>query len=254
MSGLSRPGQADEVVAERLEEAGEPLDLRIAKDAGQGASHDDAVLERVAGARRRLRPVAEHPPLVVRRPRQVEGDEVQPGVGWQVDAVQRAQKISIAEDQGRRQPTVRQQILRPVEVGDHGIQESRPLDQSRFEIAPLLGADEKWDWVHPPRMRVVARLVVDVVGRAVLADKPLRGVPAGFDLGRRHGAESLQESLPVRADARRRVQHFVIDARNRRIGAGQVGGRRFHDPVLVYVRPIHRAGYSAARKRISHNI
>jgi len=53
-------------VALSAKERGQPLNLAIAERLGQAAQQDDAVLERVAGARRRLRAVSQDPPLTVR--------------------------------------------------------------------------------------------------------------------------------------------------------------------------------------------
>ena len=69
--------QRHQRVALSAEERRQPLNLAVAERFGQAAQQHDPVLERVAGARRRLRPVGEHPPLAVRRARQVDGVQVQ---------------------------------------------------------------------------------------------------------------------------------------------------------------------------------
>ena len=64
-------------VAEAAEEAGEPVDVHLAIDVGQRARGGDAVLQREAGARRRLGAVAEHPPVAVGAAAELEGAEMQ---------------------------------------------------------------------------------------------------------------------------------------------------------------------------------
>ena len=92
---------------ERLEERREPLDLERAIDVGHGAREREAVLQRVAGARRRLRAVAEHPPAPVGRAADVDGVEPQMRAAGRRDADQRPQEFRIAGDDRGRQPCPR---------------------------------------------------------------------------------------------------------------------------------------------------
>ncbi len=74
-SGSSR--QALQRVAEGAEEAGEAMDVDLGVEVGEDPGGRDAVLQREAGARGRLRAVAEHPPGAVGAAADLEGDEVQ---------------------------------------------------------------------------------------------------------------------------------------------------------------------------------
>ena len=108
-----RRRELDQRVAERLEEAGEPLDVEVAERLGQDARHHDPVLERIARARRRLRAVADHPPLPVRRAREVGGEGVQIAVARHAHAVTRPQEVRIAvHELGRQQRLAQQAPLR----------------------------------------------------------------------------------------------------------------------------------------------
>ncbi len=93
----------------------------------------EAILERVAGARRRLRAIADHPPAAVRRAREVGGVEVQEAALRRLDAVARPQEARVREHQLRRQQPVAQQVLRTVEVGEDEVQELRALRERGFD-------------------------------------------------------------------------------------------------------------------------
>ena len=82
---------------------GEPLHLAIAERFGQVAQQHDPVFERIAGARRRLRAVGEHPPLAVRRARQVHGVQVEMNAVRDANAVARPQERRVREHERRRQ-------------------------------------------------------------------------------------------------------------------------------------------------------
>jgi hypothetical protein len=82
-----------EAVAQRGEELREVLHPEVAEELREGARDDDAVLQRVARAGRRLRAVVDHPPAAVGRTREVGGVEVQQHVAG-----------GRAPRQGRRKP------------------------------------------------------------------------------------------------------------------------------------------------------
>ena len=93
LRGLSRFGrERAQRVALGAEERREPLDLAVAKRLGQAARQDDAVLERIAGAGRRLRAVGEHPPVAVGATREIDGVQVEVDVVRHADAVARPQE------------------------------------------------------------------------------------------------------------------------------------------------------------------
>ena len=76
-------------------------------DVGEGARRGDAVLQREAGARGRLRAVAQHPPAAVRAAAELEGAEMQEVAARRLDADQRAQEFGVAGDQLGRQQALR---------------------------------------------------------------------------------------------------------------------------------------------------
>ncbi len=90
-------------VAEIAEEAGEPMHMHLRIDVGEGARGGDAVLEREAGARRRLRAIAQHPPAAIRTAAEFEGAEMEEVSAGRLDADDRAQEFGIARDQFGRQ-------------------------------------------------------------------------------------------------------------------------------------------------------
>ncbi len=154
---------------------------------------DDPVLERVAGAGRRLGAVGQHPHRAVGRAGEVRGVQVEVPAAGHGQAVTRPQEARVGEDEGRRQQPVAQQALPAVEVGEDQVEEARALRQAGLEFSPRSGADQQRHEVELPRPVHAARVAVDVVGDAVLAD----GLPRRFAARRHLGG-------PERLEARRR--------------------------------------------------
>ena len=73
----------------------------------------EPVLERVAGAGRRLRAVAEHPPAAVGAAPDIDRVEAQMRAARRRDADQRPQEFRIAGDQRGRQAAVADEVRRP---------------------------------------------------------------------------------------------------------------------------------------------
>ena len=71
----------------------------VAREVGERPRGGDAVLQREAGARRRLRAVAEHPPAAVRPAAELEGEEVQEVPAGGVSADHRPQIFGARGDQ-----------------------------------------------------------------------------------------------------------------------------------------------------------
>jgi hypothetical protein len=139
---------------------------------GQHARHDRAVLQRVADAGWRLRPRADHAPLSVGAAREIEGDQVQKDAVGGADAMTRAQKAGMPEDQRRRQQALPEQILRSVDVGGDSVEQPRTLTQAGADPIPFRrGDDQRQDVEAPGTLHSVGGCVV-VVGDAVFVDLP----------------------------------------------------------------------------------
>ncbi len=101
-------------VAEAAEEAGEPMDMHLAIDVGERARRGDAVFQRKAGARRRLRAVAQHPPFAVRAAPELEGAEMQEMPAGGFHAGHGPQEFRARRDQaGRQQALPRPGVFSP---------------------------------------------------------------------------------------------------------------------------------------------
>ena len=203
-------GERAQRVAQALEEAREPLHPALAEGLGQRARDHQPVLECVSGARGCLGPVGEHPPLSVRRAREVGGVELEPAASLEPRPVTRPQVARVREDQPRRQQPLAQQPLRPIEIGEDRVEQPRPLGERRAHRLPLgFGRDQR-DGIQLPGPIHSARVAVDVVGDAVLVDQPARGFPTARHLGASHRVERAHEGIPVGARAAGVSQHLVV--------------------------------------------
>ena len=60
---------------------------------------------------------------------------------WRLQVMAGPQEGGIAEHELMGNGAGRQQLLRPVEVGEDGLEQARALDQRALEPAPFLGAE-----------------------------------------------------------------------------------------------------------------
>ena len=84
----------------------------------------------------------------------------------------------ITEDQGGGEIAIEKQLLRAVEVGQDGVEQTSALDQAGFQVAPFGGRDQEWDSVQTPGAIGAQRIAVDVVGNAVFTDSLAGDLPA----------------------------------------------------------------------------
>ena len=153
MRGLSRWCGASAASVSRMaaEEQRQPLDVALAKRVGQDPRDDDAVLERVARPRGRLRPIGQHVKLAGGEPYQIGGVEKQIPVRRHRQAVTGTQEPRVSEHQLGRQPAFGQRALRSVEVGQDAVQQQRPLGQPRRQdAANSSGAQQHRNGIEGP--------------------------------------------------------------------------------------------------------
>ncbi|MNZ74402.1 hypothetical protein D3C78_928500 [compost metagenome] len=86
-------------VLQGAEVAGQVLHAQVAVQLGKGARDDLPVLQRIAGAGRRLGAVGGDPPAAVRRPRQVHRIQVQEGAARRLHALAGPEEVVVAEHQ-----------------------------------------------------------------------------------------------------------------------------------------------------------
>ena len=217
-------GDGPQRLAEGVEEAGQPLHLAVAENVRQDARQDEPVLQGVARPGRRLRAVAEHPEAAIVGAAEVGGVEEESASAGRPGAVTGPQEAGVFKDQFRRQKSVEEQALRAVEVVEDRLQKPRPLHQPRFKVRILRCGDQERDGVECPRPGDAARVAVDVVGDAVLADQLAGLVPAARHLAQAEPVECVDEPLPRRPHFAAGRDHFVL--RRRTKGRRRSGRRR----------------------------
>ena len=184
MSGLSRPRGATSCSRVRVdpEERGEPLHAAVAEDLRQGPREDDAVLERVAHARGRLRPIGEHGEPPVAPAHDVGRVERQEPTQRRDDADARPQKARVTEQQLRRQEPLGEEALGSVEIGEQAVEEPGALRQAGRQRVPGVGPEDHRDGREVPWPRGALAVAVDVVADAVLVKEAPGLVPAPAEL------------------------------------------------------------------------
>ena len=120
-------------------------------EVGDGVRHHAAVGHCVAGPRRRLRPVGVDQELAGRGAADVAAVQEQLMAPWHLDAAGGAHVSGMAEHQLRRQRAAGDRPARPVEVGQHGVEQSGALHQTGLEDVPVGRRDQQRQRVQMPR-------------------------------------------------------------------------------------------------------
>ena len=201
---MRRLAPAGRVQAERvpppLEEPRERLRAQRAKGVGEEPRDDQTVLERIAGARRRLGASLHDAPGAVGPARQIEGDVMHEDPTRRRRAMARSLEAGGREDERGRNETAGHEALLAIEVGGDGVQDNCALAQAAREALPLGRRDDQRKRVESPRARRSVGSGVDVIGDAVLVDLPR---DPGLGPGELLGAQVARlagEALPVRSE------------------------------------------------------
>ena len=75
----------------------------------------------------------------------------------------------MAEHELRRHDAVVQQLLFAVDVAQDRVGESRALQDAGFDLRPIVGTNDERRNIEFPQPLEAGRLIVDIVGDAVLA-------------------------------------------------------------------------------------
>ncbi len=102
--------KADEIISKGTEKRREAFDLKFAEQIRKRLRHHDAIFERVARARWRLRAVGNHPPIAAGAASQIHREQVQVGVVPYIYSMTRAPKARDSQkpappESGRRAAT-----------------------------------------------------------------------------------------------------------------------------------------------------
>ena len=218
-SALTPPvGQA---VAHRVEKSAQMLDLQFTQQIRKGACNDGPIFQRIAGARRRLRPVGNDPPAPVRSPGQIDCIKVQSDAVFVLQAVAGPQETGMTMDQRRRQQPLFEQLLLAIHIDQDMVQKRGSLDHRRLDSGPLaVWQDERQD-VQIPGSLYAFVVGINVVSGAVFANLTLhRFDTLAHHLGRFSG-QTLQYGAPVPARLVCSIEHLIETA-----GRGAVAGEQ----------------------------
>ena len=108
------------VVVEKLVQ---PLDRRAVEDIGQRLPRDDAVLQRVAEAGRRIEAVLDHPPAPVGGARDIHRQRVQESGRTLAEADAGPQEVRVVQRDGGGHQAAVQELLLPVEIEKQFVEE-----------------------------------------------------------------------------------------------------------------------------------
>ena len=221
MRASSRRLSANSSACKRLEERRDALDARGAIDVGNGARQRQPVLDRIAGARRRLRAIVEHPPAPVGAAADIDGIEAQMRAARRLDADQRPQEFRIAGDQSRRQPAVARQRARTVGIRQHRFEQFGALDKAGLQLPPFAGLDDERDMAERPRPLDAGGILIDAIEHAGIAQIAVGSGEAAIDLVAAQRGEHGEERLPMRAHAPVAIHHLVENARQRPVAGNE---------------------------------
>ncbi len=142
-----------QALAQAAEESAHPAHAEITNRIGQHLLDDLAVFQRVAGSRRCLRTIGEHPPSTIRRAREVGGVDVQPVAALRRDAMAGPEEVGMTEGKLRRNDAFGKQTLRTVEIGQQRVEQRGALGYARFDRAPFISSENERQRVQVPTGR-----------------------------------------------------------------------------------------------------
>ena len=128
---------AREAGAKIAEERRQPAHLHVAEQARNRPRHDQAVFQRIAGARGRLGAIAEHPPRAVGAARDLHRVKAQPAAAGGRDAAHRPDEFGRARHRRRRQRAFLDQPALAINVAQDQIEQFGALDDSGVDRLPF---------------------------------------------------------------------------------------------------------------------
>ena len=209
----------DQLGLERLEERRERSTRARAIDVGNGARQREPVLERIAGARRRLRAVAEHPPAAVgaaRRHRPRRSADARRRAARRRPAAAGIPDCRRSTAAGSRPSRIERAPARrrpPAPLRATRRAGSRPAFSSR----PFAGLDDQRHMAERPRPLDAGGVLVDAIEHAGVAQVAIGGGEAAVDL---LGAERRPACRETAASARAPGRRHPSSRRRCRAAAG----------------------------------
>jgi hypothetical protein len=218
--------EAAQGIARDLKKGRETLHSAITKFVREDAREGKAVDESVAHAGRRLRAIGQDPPLSVRAPGEIYRMQKDADVARRLYAATRAQEGGIGKSQRGRQVILTQQTLAIVKVGQDQAEQMRALNEACLDALPFLGRDQEGQGIELPGALETLGITIDIVGDAVLKEKPLRRFGSRLQFTASQAPEGVNQWKPMRACAVRWRNHFVVNRARWRIIGEKTGGER----------------------------
>ena len=219
-------GAGAQRLAECLEERRHALDIHRLVEVGKGARQHQAIFQRVAGTRRRLGAVVQHPPAPIGAAADIGRIEVKMAAAGRFDAANRAQIFVAAGNRGRRHRAVGDQPALAIEIAQHHFEQLGALGDARGQLLPFGLVDDERQMAERPHP--VGGLAGRAIGDAGLAQMPVGGGETTLDIGRRQRCEGIEKPAPCRAGRAVLADIFVGNAGQPRIVAGPL-----RDPALA---------------------
>src|SRR5688572_4117419 len=98
----------------------------------------------------------------------------------------RPQEMRTGKDERRRNKVSVQQILPAVEIGKHGVKQSRSLGDCLLDGGPFLTLDNERNWIHRPRVFIPRGQSSDVVCDSLSLNQLLAAQPSAAQLAKTH--------------------------------------------------------------------
>ena len=201
-----------EHAAEGDEKGGQSLDMALAKHSRQQPRHHQPVFQTVAEAVRHAGPVSQHGPVSLTIARHHRGMEMEAAAAGRHSAVAAAQKAGMREDHlGGNQPFA-DHMLRSVEIGQEAVEQPGPLSDPPRENLPVGCRHHQRNGIKHPRPLLSERLVMHVVGDAVVPDQLAGLLPALDEFGRTPGSNLIGKPPPMGPGPAVGGAQFVIAA------------------------------------------
>ncbi len=210
MAGLGRQGL--EHFTLRVEMGGEAADAGGVELFGEDVGEDDAVLQGVAVAGGALGAVGEDEPAAVRAAHEVAGQMGKPAAAGRGDAGCGAEEARVGVEDAGRQKASLDECLRPVEVGQDGVEQTRPLVEAGADMEPFVLAEEEGEDIEGPGAAGAECVVIDIVSDTMVAQQTLDGGGARLDVLRSALGQEAAEGAPMRAQGAAGQEHLIVDS------------------------------------------
>ncbi|MNF45240.1 hypothetical protein D3C84_263680 [compost metagenome] len=138
------------------------------------------------------------------------------------DALARPEEVVVPVDQLGRQQAIGNQLLWPVDVGQHRVEQARALGNTLGNRLPFLVGYQMRQQVQFPRTVGALGVGVDVVGHAVFLNLPGQQGLALGQLCRGAALQMREQALPMKPHGAIGLEHLVINPRRERVSVKQV--------------------------------